>query len=82
MIIKFFLEVLLISLLIYMVYAKFFKKPKVPKGQAKTDGNGQFKKSGDSVMIACVKCGTFAESLDSVAVDGKFYCSKECAGVR
>ena len=79
MIIKFFLEILLISLLTYMVYVKFFKKPKEPK---KPDGNGQFKKNGDSVMIACAKCGTFTESLDSVAVDGKFYCSKECAGVR
>ena len=79
MIIKFFLEILLISLLIYMVYAKFFKKPREPK---KAEGKSQFKKSGDSVMIACAKCGTFAESLDSIAVDGKFYCSKECAGVR
>jgi len=77
--VKFLLDSLLLSLLVYLIYAKFFKKPKVPE---KRQTKEEFKKSGESVMVACPRCGTFTESIDSVAMDGKFYCSKECAGVK
>jgi uncharacterized protein len=79
--IRFVMVSLLLSLLVYMVYAKLFKKARVPN-EPRKNNNGQFKKEGESVMVACAKCGTFTETLDSIAVDGKFYCSKECAGVK
>ena len=61
----------------YIIYVKFFKKP---KPEIKKEDN--YKKDGGALMVSCEKCGTFVESGDSIAKDGKFYCSKECAGVR
>lgn len=78
---KFLLDFVIISILAYVVYVKFFKKPK-EETTKNTKPNEQFKKNGDSIMVSCEKCGTFTESIESIAVDGKFYCSKECAGVR
>lgn len=76
---RFVMVSLLLSLLVFMIYVKFFKKAKEPEQKKESD---KFKKQGDSIMVACAKCGTFTESMDSVAVDGKFYCSKVCAGVK
>jgi len=76
---KILLNILLIALIGYIIYAKFFKKPKEPTKQNSSD---VFKKSGSDIMVACDKCGVYTESIESIAVDGKFYCSKECAGVR
>jgi uncharacterized protein len=61
----------------YIIYVKFFKKP---KPEIKKEDN--YKKDGGALMVSCEKCGTFVESGDSIAKDGKFYCSKECAEVR
>ncbi len=61
----------------YIIYVKFFKKPK--KDIQKDDSR---KKTDGALMVSCEKCGTFVESGDSIAKDGKFYCSKECAEVR
>ena len=68
---RFLIVSLLLSLLVYMIYVKLFKTPAQPQKPAPK--SEQFKKTGDSVMVACAKCGTFAESLESIAVDGKFF---------
>ena len=77
---KILLNILFIALIGYIIYAKFFKKPKIAS-KPENESN-RFKKSGSDIMVACEKCGVYTESIDSIAVDGKFYCSKECAGVR
>lgn len=61
----------------YLIYVKFFKKPVVT--QKPKDEFGQ---TDNSIMVSCDKCGTFVDTSESIAKDGKFYCSKECAGVR
>jgi uncharacterized protein len=76
---KILLNILFIALIGYVIYAKFFKKP---REITKKDEPDRFKKSGSDIMVACEKCGVYTETIDSIAVDGKFYCSKECAGVR
>ncbi len=75
--IKFLFNLAVIIIVIYIIYVKFFKKqpePKKPKDE--------FKKMDNSIMVSCDKCGTFVETGESIAKDGKFYCSKECAEVK
>ena len=76
--IKMLFNIALIALIGYVIYVKFFKKRSEKPKQEDT----RFKKSGDTIMIACDKCGTFIGSEESIAKDGKFYCSKECGGVK
>ena len=51
----------------YIIYVKFFKKP---NPEIKKEDN--YKKDGGALMVSCEKCGTFVESGDSIAKDGKF----------
>lgn len=62
----------------YIIYIKLFKKP-----AATNSGNSNNRDhGGGALMVGCDKCGTYVESKDGINKDGKFYCSKECAGVR
>ena len=75
--IKFLFNLAVIIIVVYIIYVKFFKKqpePRKPKDE--------FKKMDNSIMVSCDKCGTFVETGESIAKDGKFYCSKECAEVK
>lgn len=73
---KYLFNLAVIIIVGYIIYVKFFKRPRV------TNDKNEFKKMDSSVMVSCDKCGTFVETGDSIAKDGKFYCSKECAGVK
>lgn len=74
---KVLLNIAILAVVAYVVYVKFFKKP-----TQKTENKSGFKQVDDTIMIACDKCGTFIGSEESIAKDGKFYCCKECAGVK
>ena len=74
---KFLFNLAIIIIVGYIIYVKFFKKQKQV-----SSGHNEFKKMDSSVMVGCDKCGTFVETGDSIAKDGKFFCSKECAGVK
>jgi len=75
--IKYLFNLAVIIIVGYIVYVKFFKRPKQVSNQ-----KDEFKKMDNSIMVGCDKCGTFVETGESIAKDGKFYCSKECAGVK
>lgn len=75
---KFLFNLAVIIIVGYVIYVKFFKKPKAP---IQKEGEEQ-KRIDNSIMVSCDKCGTFVETGESIAKDGKFYCSKECAGVK
>lgn len=74
--IKILFNLAVIAIVGYIIYVKFFKKPHA------TNRSGSFKKVDSSIMVGCDKCGTFIETEESITKDGKFYCSKECAGVK
>jgi uncharacterized protein len=76
-VLKFLFNLAVIIIVGYIIYVKFFKKPK----QLSSNQN-EFKKMDSSIMVSCDKCGTFVEANDSIIKDGKFFCSKECAGVK
>ncbi len=37
------------------------------------------KKLDDDTLVECEKCGTFVTVKESLIVNGKYYCSTECA---
>lgn len=74
---KFLFNLAVIIIVGYIIYVKFFKKPKQAPGN-----QNEFKKTDSSIMVSCDKCHTFVETNDSIVKDGKFFCSKECAGVK
>lgn len=74
---KYLFNLAVIIIVGYIVYVKFFKKPRQVSNPKE-----EFKKMDNSIMVACDKCGTFVEMGESIAKDGKFYCSRECAGVK
>ena len=60
----------IVGLLIY----KFFGG-KLPSFGRST----QEKKLDEDTLVECVKCGTYVTLKESIIVDGKYYCSSECA---
>lgn len=74
---KYLFNLAVIIIVGYIVYVKFFKRAKQV-----SNPKDEFKKMDNSIMVGCDKCGTFVETGESIAKDGKFYCSKECAGVK
>ncbi len=39
-------------------------------------------KQDEETLVECEKCHTFVSSKEAIIKDGKYYCSKECAGVK
>jgi len=74
------MKALLLAGIFYVIYIMFFKKPnkEVEQGRKKSKKNPP---KGD-VMIECVVCETFVSEDEAIIKDGKFYCSKKCAGVK
>ncbi len=71
---------LLLVGIFFAIYIIFFKRSK------KEVSNERKKKSkstpkGD-IMMECEKCETFVSEDEAIIKDGKFYCSKQCAGIK
>ena len=60
-------KILLLALVVGGVYYFFIKKKPLPKET--------------ETMVECEKCGTFVSTKEAIIKDGKYYCSKKCAGV-
>ncbi|BBG65055.1 hypothetical protein NNO_0352 [Hydrogenimonas sp.] len=77
------LKIVLTIAVIAAVYFFLIKKPAIEK-RRKDRAETEAKKPGpdEEIMVECEKCGTFVSSKEAIIVDGKFYCSKSCAGVR
>lgn len=67
---------IVLLLLILGVYFFFIRtresQPRKPQG----------KSPASDVMLECERCGTYVSDKEALIVDGRFYCSKECARVR
>ncbi|NPA81031.1 MAG: hypothetical protein GXO31_00280 [Epsilonproteobacteria bacterium] len=76
---------IIFGIILYIIYIVFFKKEnllsKVKEAAKKTDKKKRDKEESE-VMVECSKCGIFISSKEAVIKDGKYYCSKECAGVK
>jgi uncharacterized protein len=70
------LKILALAIVIAIVYFLFFKSNR------KSDSNNKNIETPDEVMLECSKCGTYTTGAESILKDGKYYCSKECAGVK
>ena len=68
------LKLIIFAVVALLVY-KFFG------GKLPTIGNKtpEEKKLDDDTLVECEKCGTFATLKESIIINGKYYCSKECA---
>jgi len=74
------MKALILGVIFYIIYIMFFKKTT----KEQTTGSKKSKKSapkGD-IMIECEECETFVSEDEAIIKDGKFYCSKKCAGVK
>lgn len=65
------LKLLLLGGLVTVVYYTFFNKKSLP------DPSKDNKKPQEA-MIACAKCGTYADIKETFIRDGYYYCSREC----
>jgi uncharacterized protein len=74
------MKALLLGAIFYVIYIMFFKKSakKQPQNRKKSKKDTP---KGD-IMVECVECETFVSEDEAIIKDGKFYCSKKCAGVK
>lgn len=72
------LKILLIAILIGAIYLFFFRNKKRPQKESDTTSL----QTKEEVMVECAKCNVYTSNKEAIIRDGKFYCSKECAGVK
>jgi len=70
---------LIFAAIAWFTYIISFKASKTSSMPPKTDKK---KKIDGDTMIEYPKCSVFVSEKDAIIKDGKFYCSKECAGVK
>lgn len=74
------MKALALAAIFFVIYIMFFKK----SNKDIQDNRKRSKKpapKGD-VMMECEECETFVSEDEAIIKDGKFYCSKKCAGVK
>lgn len=74
------MKALALVAIFFIIYIMFFKKPN-KELQADRKKNKKTTPKGD-VMMECEECETFVSEDEAIIKDGKFYCSKKCAGVK
>ncbi|NOX15819.1 MAG: Prokaryotic metallothionein [Epsilonproteobacteria bacterium] len=73
-------KLLVFGLVIFVVYTFFFK---VNRGTVEQPKRKEKKKKIDGdTMVECTKCSVFISETEAIIKDGKFFCSKECAGLK
>ncbi|MCF6173443.1 MAG: metallothionein [Campylobacteraceae bacterium] len=73
-------KLLIFVFVVFVVYTFFFK---ASRGTVKQPRKKEKKKKIDGdTMVECVKCSVFISETEAIIKDGKFYCSKECAGLK
>jgi len=77
------LKILLTIAVIAGIYFFLIKKPEVAKKRKERAEDERRKpKNDEDIMVECEKCSTFVSSKEAIIVDGKYYCSKSCAGIK
>ena len=67
-------KIVFVILVLFLIYLIFFKKSR--KKDNKSDN------LITDEMVECPSCGTYVSQRDSILSNGKFYCSKECLGMK
>lgn len=70
-------KILLIAALVAFIYFLFFRGRKVTQKTSEKKDN----KKVEEIMVECDKCSTFISQKEAIIKDGKYFCSKECAGL-
>ncbi|BAF69471.1 PP0621 family protein [Nitratiruptor sp. SB155-2] len=63
-------KILLLAAVIGAIYYFFIKKKPIAHDK-ETD-----------TMVECDTCGTYVSNKEAIIKNGKYYCSKECAGAK
>ncbi len=74
------IKALALGAIFFVIYIIFFKKSNKEVQQTRKKSKKQ-EPRGD-VMMECNECETFVNEDEAIIKDGKFYCSKKCAGVK
>ncbi len=64
------MKLVVFALVAYAIYFFFFKKPNLQR---------ESKEDDSETMVECEKCHTYIAIDESVKVNGKYFCSNECA---
>ncbi len=78
------IKLIVLGGLIYVVYLLFFKNGGVLQQTADATRRAARKKKErdeSETVVECAACGTYVSTKEAIIKDGKFYCSKKCAGV-
>lgn len=67
-------KIIFVILILFIIYLIFFKK-------SRKTGNKSDNLITDE-MVECPSCRTYVSQRDAILSNGKFYCSKECLGVK
>ena len=80
---------------IYAVYHFWIKKPQIKtqkqatqraheeaKQKARRSQTKKKETEEEDTMVPCEKCGTYVAVDEAIIKDGRYYCSKSCAGVK
>ena len=70
------IKLVIVAIIVYAIYFMLFKKPSIEQKSQKKREN-----IDSETMIECAKCGAYVSNNEAIIKDGKFYCSKECAGL-
>ena len=77
------LKILFTIAVVWAIYFFLIKKPQISEHRKRKAEEAKRKPGKDEeIMVDCEKCGTYVSSHDAIIVGGKYYCSKECAGVK
>ncbi len=68
------IKLLLVAVIVYAIYFVLFKKPEIKRKNKKENLDSE-------TMLECSKCGAYVSGDEAIIKDGRFYCSKECAGL-
>ncbi|MFK5882605.1 MAG: PP0621 family protein [Sulfurospirillum sp.] len=72
-------KLLIFGLVVFIVYTLFFKSS---RGKVRQEKKRDKKKIDSDTMVECANCSVFVSESEAIIKDGRFYCSKECAGVK
>jgi len=72
------LKIIGFVVVVFLIYIFFFKNKR--KEEIDKSKETHKKLEGDT-MVECKACATFVSYDDAIIKDGRFFCSKECAGV-
>ena len=72
-------KLLVFAIVVFIVYTLFFKTGAVEQSKKK---RREDKKIDSDTMVECVKCSVFVSEKEAIIKDGKFFCSRECAGLK